>query len=300
MPFRTALSTVLALLAFAGNSLLCREALRSGSIDAASFTAIRIASGAAALCLLAARRGPRRASSTTSALALVGYAVPFSFAYLRLSAGTGALILFAAVQAVMIGAGLARGERPSAVGWFGIALAFGGLVWLALPGATAPDPAGGALMAAAGAAWGVYSLRGRARGPGTGVDPLAATAGNFARAVPLVVAILCAAWLAGSVTVEPRGALLAATSGALTSGVGYAIWYAALRGLTATRAAVVQLLVPVIAALGGVALLGEAFSSRLAVAGVAILVGVLLAERRRAQPKRRRPTMRVVATPSTP
>jgi drug/metabolite transporter (DMT)-like permease len=273
---RTALFTSLALIGFAANSLLCRMALGDGAIDAASFTAVRLASGALVLVLLARswRRGAAR-GSTISAAALFAYAAPFSYAYLRLDAGMGALILFAAVQATMIGWGIARGERPRPAVWIGLALALGGLVGLAAPGASSPDPIGTAAMTAAGIAWGVYSLRGRSA-PGS---PLATTAANFARSVPLAAALVAIAAAASGLSASGRGLVLAALSGAVASGLGYSLWYAALPGLTATRAAVLQLLVPVLAAGGGVGLLDERVSTRLVVAGAAILGGVALAIR---------------------
>ena len=270
--FRIALLTLAALCAFAANSILCRLALGAGAIDAASYATVRLVSGAAFLAMLAAARpatGVRR-GSWGSAAALFAYAVPFSFAYRTLSAGTGALLLFAAVQATMISAGIARGERPRPVGWVGLALALAGLAWLVRPGLAAPSPAGAALMALAGIAWGVYSLRGR-----RSTRPIADTAGNFARAALLAAAVSAAAF--SSFRATPRGFLLAALSGSLASGAGYAVWYAALPRLAATTAATVQLSVPVLAAAGGVLLLGERPTLRLAVASIAILGGVALA-----------------------
>jgi drug/metabolite transporter (DMT)-like permease len=278
---KIAVLTALALAGFAGNSLLCRLALAGGEIDAASFTAIRLASGAIVLAGLAMPRGggAHRAGSWGSAAALFVYAAPFSYAYLELGAGVGALILFGAVQTTMLGVAIARGERPRPRVWLGLAIALGGLVGLAAPGATAPAPLAAALMAAAGIAWGVYSLRGR----GVAGDPLVATAGNFLRAAPLglaLVAVAAAIGALGPLAVSREGVALAIASGALASGVGYSLWYAALRGLAATEAAVVQLLTPVLAAAGGVALLGESISARLALAAAAILGGVGLALRR--------------------
>lgn len=270
---RTAALTTLALLAFAGNSILCRMALGSQAIPPAGFTAVRLGAGAAALWLLVALRTggvPKHAGQWTSAAALFAYAAAFSFAYVSLGTGTGALILFGAVQLTMILAGLRAGERPVAAEWIGLGLAVSGLVVLVFPGLTAPAPAGAALMAAAGIAWGVYSLRGRGS-----AEALRNTAGNFLLTVPMAALLLAVAGGTGGWTV--RGALLAATSGALASGVGYAIWYTALPSLTATRAALVQLLVPVIAAAGGVALLGEAVPLRLPVAAALVLGGVALA-----------------------
>ncbi len=268
---RTALLTALAMLAFAANSLLCRLALRDTAIDAASFTLIRIASGAAMLWLLVRiRQGAGRIRGNwASAAALFAYAAGFSFAYLSLDAGTGALLLFGAVQATMIGYGLYKGERLGALASFGLLLAAAGLVGLLLPGLTAPPLQGALLMAAAGVAWGIYSLRGRGGG-----NPAAATAGNFVRALPPALALSLLAL--GSARFDPAGAAYAAASGALASGLGYAIWYAALPGLRAASAASVQLSVPVIAALGGVLLLGEQLTLRLVLASLAILGGVAL------------------------
>ena len=271
---RTALFTVFALAAFAANSLLCRLALGASAIDAASYTAVRIVSGAAALFLLAVAAGRganlRASGSWPSALALFLYAAPFSFAYRTIPAGVGALILFGSVQATMIGSALLSGERPGPLQWSGLCLALAGLAYLVRPGAAAPSAAGSALMAAAGASWGIYSLRGR-----KSRDPLADTAANFTRAAPL--AALTAAAAFGSLHVEPRGFLLAALSGAAASGMGYAAWYTALPGLTATRASTVQLAVPVLAAAGAVAWLGERVTPRLLLASAAILGGVAIA-----------------------
>ena len=276
---RTAGLTAAALIGFAANSLLCRMALRPRLLDAATFTSIRIVSGALALLVVvgvgAAARTPRNApiagaGSWSSAAALFAYAAAFSFAYLRIGAGTGALLLFGAVQATMLAWALRRGERLRWPEWAGLVTAIAGLVALVRPGLSAPDPAGAALMIAAGVSWGAYSLRGRGAS-----RPLVATASNFARAVPLALALSLADM--GSVHVSPRGALLAVASGTLSSGLGYGLWYAALGGLTATQAAVVQLSVPVLVAGGGVALLGETLTPRLVACGVVILGGVALA-----------------------
>ncbi len=279
--FRIAALTSAAMIAFAGNSLLCRLALRDTTIDAASFTAIRIASGALVLAVIVGLRGgsPTRAGSWLSALALFAYAIFFSFAYLTLPAGTGALVLFAAVQATMIGRAFAAGERFRPIQSFGLLVAVGGLVVLVLPGLGAPDPLAAAMMALAGIAWGVYSLRGR------GVaDPLAATAGNFLRAVPF--ALLVALFASGTRSLDPAGVVWALASGALASGLGYAIWYAALPSLTASIAATVQLSVPPIAAILAVFLLGEPAALRLAAASIAVLGGiaVVILGRRRIAP----------------
>lgn len=275
---RTALVTAAALIGFAANSLLCRTALGTGAIDAWSFTAVRIGSGALALAVLA--RSTRRSNATgsaragdagsfSSALALWGYAAAFSLAYLRLPAGIGALVLFASVQATMIGWSVLRGTRPSARERSGFALAFAGLIVLTLPGATVPDPFALALMALAGVAWGIYSLRGRAS-----TAPLATTSANFARSVPLALAALLVALVSTPLHASLRGALLASASGALASGLGYSLWYLALPHLGAVRAALVQLLVPVLTAAAGILLLGERPTLRLLLAGPLILGGV--------------------------
>ncbi|MBI3144411.1 MAG: DMT family transporter [Pseudogulbenkiania sp.] len=268
---RVAALTVLAMIAFAGNSLLCRQALKHTAIDAASFTAIRLASGALVLWLIVSLRGGHAAGAGRwrSALALFAYAAGFSFAYLSLPAATGALLLFGAVQVTMIGYGLAKGERLSGRQLAGLGVALGGLFGLLLPGLSAPPLAGSALMLGAGVAWGVYSLLGKGAGDATTV-----TAGNFLRAVPLAISL--SLLLMPAATWDSAGAGYAVLSGALASGVGYAIWYNALRGLSATSAATVQLTVPVIAAVGGVALLGEPVTLRLMLASVAILGGVWL------------------------
>lgn len=267
---RIFLLTALAMAAFAANSILCRVALRGGHIDPAAFTTLRLASGACALWLMVKLRlRGRIGGDWGSALALAVYAVAFSFAYLTLTAGMGALLLFGAVQASMLVAGLMAGERLKPLQGGGFALAVAGLVWLVLPGITAPPPVGAALMLAAGVAWGVYSLRGR------GVSaPALATTGNFLRAAPLVA--LASLPFLPRMHADTAGVGYALTSGVLASGLGYVIWYAALSGLSATRAAVVQLSVPVLAALGGVLLLGEDLTQRLVVASIAIIGGIAL------------------------
>lgn len=270
---RIALLTLLAMLAFAGNSVLARIALAGSEAGPWTFTLIRLVSGAAILALLA---GPRRglsAANPLSALALLGYAAFFSFAYLTLPAGTGALILFGMVQVTMIGAGLLGGERLGLAQIGGGALALAGLVALLGPGISAPNPAGAAMMALAGIAWGLYSLRGRGAG-----DPTQATAGNFlqAAAMALVLSLPVLA-LSPESGLTPRGAALAAASGALTSGLGYAIWYTALKGLSSSTAGMAQLSVPAITALLGVLLLSEPLTLRFLAASVVILGGVALA-----------------------
>jgi drug/metabolite transporter (DMT)-like permease len=273
-PARIASLTTLALVCFAANSLFARAALRGAEIDPASYTSLRLASGALALWLivrLTRTSSPdRRAGSWASAAALFLYAAPFSFAYVALPTGTGALILFGVVQLTMFATSIARGERPSALEWTGLFVAFAGLVWLMLPGIATPDPSSAVLMALAGVAWGVYTLRGRGSR-----NPLAATADNFLRAVAMT-AVLSIATM-GSARTTTTGALLACASGALASGIGYSIWYAALRHLTAARAGIVQLSVPVLTALAGTILLAEPMTMRLVLAGIAIVGGIALA-----------------------
>jgi drug/metabolite transporter (DMT)-like permease len=266
--------TALALIAFAANSIFCRLALADPAMDPASYTAVRVISGAITLWIVARFfRGTAAFESGggwISATALFLYALAFSFAYLSLSAGTGALILFAAVQLTMIGTGLWAGERPRPLEWLGLSLALAGFVYLIFPGLSAPAPLGSALMSLAGVAWGIYSLRGR-----SAADPVAATAGNFLRAAPL--ALLAAFLWLPALEISPKGFLWAALSGSISSAIGYVIWYAALRGLTASRAATVQLSVPVIAALAGVLFLSEEITIRLVLAAITILGGVALA-----------------------
>ncbi|MEZ5559764.1 MAG: DMT family transporter [Pseudomonadales bacterium] len=276
-PTTTAAFTALAMLAFAANSLLCRQALGGGHTDPAAFSVIRVLAGACMLALLilpGRNLRIRLRSSWRAPMMLLGYMLFFSFAYLTLSAGTGALILFGAVQLTMLGAALRAGERFEPLAWLGFVMAIGGLVYLVSPGVTAPDPAGAALMALAGVCWGFYSLLGRNVG-----DPLGATAANFLYALPLVIA--GALPFAGSLQADGSGLLLAVASGALASGIGYAAWYLALRGLTASHAATVQLSVPVIAAAGGVLLLNEALTVRLVLASVATIGGIWIVLARR-------------------
>lgn len=263
--------TSLAMIAFAGNSLLCRVALKHTSIDAASFTTIRLISGAVTLWLVArmSRSTGTGQGNWPSAFALFAYAAGFSFAYVSLPAATGALLLFGAVQATMIGHGVWTGERLLRLQLVGLTLAFGGLVGLLLPGLSAPPLVGSVLMLGAGVAWGVYSLRGKGAG-----DPTKVTAGNFLRAVPIAAAL--SVLMLNGTSLDNAGFWYAVSSGALASGIGYAIWYTALPALKATNAATVQLSVPVIAALGGIAFLGEPITLRLVLASIAILGGVAL------------------------
>jgi drug/metabolite transporter (DMT)-like permease len=274
---KIALLTIFAMLAFAANSLLCRLALGQQLIDAASFTAVRVMSGAVTLGLIMLPRWLAKGRAKVdrrSAAMLFTYMAFFSFAYVSLSAGTGALILFGAVQLTMFIAALREGEQFSLLSWAGLALAVIGLVYLVSPGITAPDPMGVILMTIAGAAWGFYSLLGR-----NVADALEATANNFIFSVPFV--IIVGFLFMDKLHSSSSGLTLAVVSGAITSGLGYVIWYSALRGLTATRAATVQLSVPAIAALGGVLLLSEQITLRLVVASVATLSGVwiVLAQR---------------------
>lgn len=262
------------MLAFAGNSILCRLALRDAEIDAASFTSVRLASGAIALLLILflTRRdaSPQQNGSWLSALSLFVYAIAFSYAYITLSAGAGALILFGFVQGTMIAIGLWRGDRPGVAEWLGWLLAFAGLIWLVLPGIEAPPAAGASLMAVAGIAWGIYSLRGQSES-----DALASTTSNFVFSLAFVAALTALTF--ADISMTSRGLLLAVVSGALTSGAGYVIWYAALNYLSAMRAALVQLTVPAIAAIGGVVVLAEPLSMRLVTASALVLGGISLA-----------------------
>jgi drug/metabolite transporter (DMT)-like permease len=265
--------TTAAMLAFAGNSLLCRLALKDTSIDPASFTAIRLISGAAILLLIVRVKqqsiAPLQNGSVLSAFMLFAYAAAFSYAYVSLGAASGALLLFAAVQGTMLVAALWHGDRASRPEWIGWLLAGAGMLCLLLPGADAPAAGGTALMLAAGIAWGIYSLRGAGS-----ATPLLATAANFLLALPFLLLLLP---LALPRTASGQGILLAASSGAVTSGLGYVLWYAALRNLRAMQAALVQLSVPAIAAIGGVTLLSEAVSARLLLAALLILGGIAVA-----------------------
>jgi drug/metabolite transporter (DMT)-like permease len=276
---KTPLLTMLALVAFAANSVLCRLALGGATIDAASFTTIRLASGALALLFITALvnkslrtllPSPGRRVKFISALLLLLYAASFSYAYTGLTTGTGALVLFGSVQATMLLAALVYGERPHTLEWAGLALALFGLVYLVLPGLAAPPLVSSAFMALAGISWGLYSLRGRGA-----QDPLADTTRNFVLALPLACVVNLFAH--EGARVSARGGALAVLSGALASGVGYVVWYAALRNLTATRAATVQLSVPVLAAVGGVIFMSERVTPRLLAAATVILGGVALA-----------------------
>jgi drug/metabolite transporter (DMT)-like permease len=262
--------TSAALVGFAANSLLTRGAIAAGRIDPASFLSLRLGSGAVALWVLTALRGRHtgeRHGSWRSAAALAGYGVGFTLAYSRIGAGLGALALFGAVQVTMLGAGWRSGERPHPLSAVGLAIAVAGLLTLTLPGASAPSLAGVALMAAAGACWGIYSLRGRRSS-----DPLASTARNFAMAFPVALVLSAVTWRSHHLTLS--GAALAITSGAITSGVAYALWYAALPHLTAWRAGIVQLLTPVLTVAAAAVMLGEPLTARVLSAGALIVAGV--------------------------
>ena len=263
-----------AIVAFAANSLCCRLALGGEKIDVGTFTLVRLGAGAIVLVAINLARRPRPAGlfacNALSSLALFVYAAAFSLAYRQLTAGTGALLLFGAVQATMLGGALSRGERPRRGEWLGLAIALGGLAYLVSPGLGAPPATGSALMVLAGAAWGIYSLRGRRLG-----DPLVSTAAIFLWELPLALMF----WISvhGAIPAAPAGVMWAVLSGALASGVGYAVWYTALPTITATRAATVQLTVPIVAAFGGVGFLGETISARLLLASLLVLGGVGLA-----------------------
>jgi drug/metabolite transporter (DMT)-like permease len=276
------LVTGFAMIPLAANSWLCRAALRDTAIDAASFTTIRLTSGAlmlGALVLLTRNQAPVR-GSWLSAVALFGYAALFSFAYLSLTAATGALLLFGAVQVTMIGMGLLGGERLDGVQVAGVALAFGGLLGLLSPGWSAPPLGGALMMIGAGIAWGVYSVRGKGA-----TDPIRATAGNFLLTVPITAVL--SLLMIPSASVDATGFWYAVASGALTSGLGYALWYTVVPRLRAATAATVQLSVPVIVAIGGVLLLGEPINLRLVLTSCAVLggIGLVILERRRIGPR---------------
>jgi drug/metabolite transporter (DMT)-like permease len=267
--------TVFALVAFAFNSILCRLALKADEIDAVSFTVVRLVAGAATLAIIdllfnKAREGR---GNWPSAFFLFAYAICFSFAYLGLTTGTGALILFSSVQFTMIFISLVRGERPGVLEWIGLTLALGGLVWLVFPGLTAPPVLSSLLMAVAGIAWGIFTLRGRGS-----TNAVAEMAGNFLRSVPLIIAVALAALpFISQMKLSPNGVIFAALSGAIASGIGYSVWYAVLKHHTATRAAILQLAVPALAAFGGVIILSEEVSLRLLLASALILCGIGLA-----------------------
>ncbi len=273
--WRISIFTVIALMAFAANSVLNRLALGGNTIDASSYIGIRLVSGAFTLWLLHGFFNQKsnlilREGNIVPAFYLFLYGITFSFAYRSLSSGTGAFILFGTVQTTMIVAVLLRGERPHIAEWLGLIIAISGLIYLVFPGLSAPDPVGALLMVTAGIAWGFYTLRGK------GVkDPLETTAINFILAVPMVLLVNIFTFSKAHFSTE--GVLYAVLSGSIASGVGYVIWYAALKGLTTTQAALLQLGVPIIAAFGGVIFLQETITLRLVMAGVLIIGGVVLA-----------------------
>jgi drug/metabolite transporter (DMT)-like permease len=271
---QVAVTASLAMIAFASNSIICRLALGDGTIDAGSFSIIRLLSGAAMLWVLSViRKGKTKtdhSGSWISASMLFLYAFAFSFAYIELNAGTGTLILFGAVQLTMLLTGIVTGERPHPLQWLGLMFALGGMIYLVSPGLEAPSVKSSGLMAIAGIAWGIYSLRGRGNS-----NPAAVTTDNFIRSIPFV--LITVVFVLPQLHITITGAMWAVISGAVTSGIGYVIWYAALRGLTATRAAIVQLSVPVLAAIGGVLLLSEVITPRLLISAILTLGGISLA-----------------------
>ena len=262
------------MMAFAANSVLCRMALAEEAIDPASFTSIRLISGATILLLLVyaskTKHKSRSKGSWASGAILFIYAAAFSFAYVSLDTGTGALIAFGTVQITMITSALFQGKKMNSSEWIGVVLAFGGFVYLVLPGVTAPSLSGLLLMILSGMAWGIYSLRGK-----SSLRPLDDTAFNFLRALPFVIILLL--FSIGKIQAAPKGIALAIVSGALTSGIGYTIWYMALKGLSAIHASIVQLIVPVIAAIGGALFLSEIISLRLVISSILILGGISFA-----------------------
>lgn len=270
--------TAFALVAFAFNSILCRLALQSGEIDAAGFTLIRLVAGAVTLAAInyfagSKTTGEKERGNWISAFFLFAYAICFSLAYVSLTAATGALILFSSVQFTMIFIGLIRGERPGVTEWAGLLLALGGLVWLLFPGLTAPPALSSALMAAAGVSWGIFTLRGRGS-----KNALSEMSGNFLRSVPMIaLTVLAALPFYFQIKLSTNGVIFAVLSGAVASGIGYSVWYSVLKYHTATRAAIMQLAVPVLTAFGGVIVLSETVSPRLILASALILCGIGLA-----------------------
>lgn len=273
MNIRLILLTLLAMVAFASNSLLCRVALKQTSIDPTLFFTIRLVSGALMLWLVMNARQPTQKieGSWRAALALFIYAAAFAYAYVNIPAGTGALLLFASIQITMILYGLIKGERLTFWQTIGVCLAFGGLVALMLPRVESPPLFSAALMIGSGIAWGAYSLLGRGA-----KNPIAATAGNFIRSAPMALVGLLLALLLSSIHMDWSGIGYAIASGAITSGLGYVLWYAVLKDLKVTQAATVQLSVPVITAFGGVLLLNESITNVLIFSSLAIILGVLL------------------------
>ena len=268
------LYTAFALTAFAFNSILCRLALGTKEIDAASFTSVRLISGVVALVLISSfydkKESIKKRGNWISAFFLFAYAICFSFAYVNLTTATGALILFGSVQTTMISAAVFSGEKPKITEWFGLIFAVGGLIYLVFPGLSSPPVSSSALMIFAGISWGFYTLRGRGS-----TNALADTTGNFLRTIPMIA--LIALPFVSQIHSSPKGILLAVLSGAIASGIGYAVWYHALKFHTATRAAILQLSVPALAAFGGVIFLAEMISTRLLLATIIIFGGIAIA-----------------------
>jgi drug/metabolite transporter (DMT)-like permease len=279
--FKTSLLTILALIAFAANSVLCRLALGNEAIDASSFTVIRLLSGAIALFIIliitgsfngsnkGSVKGTSSKGSWSASFALFLYAITFSYAYLSVDTGTGALLLFGSVQITMIMLSVISGTRLHIIEWSGVMVAFTGFIYLVLPNITTPSFNGFILMTVSGISWGIYTLKGR-----SSENPLMDTTYNFIRTIPLVV--LLAVFTLQNIKISPEGMILALISGAITSGLGYTIWYIALRGLSSTQAAVIQLSVPVVAAIGGVLFVSETITMRLIISAVVVLTGILM------------------------
>jgi len=274
---KTILFTGLALIAFAANSVLCRLALGESAIDASTFTIVRLLAGAIVLTVIMSISKIKSNSNTNSStkgswpasIALFIYALTFSFAYVTLDTATGALILFGSVQIAMILMSIFSGNRLHISEWFGMAIAFTGFVYLILPGVTTPSVIGFLLMTVSGIAWGIYTLKGRGS-----KNPIMDTAFNFLRTMPFVIILAIVTFKYAHYSSE--GILLAVLSGSIASGIGYMIWYSALSGLSVTQAAVLQLLVPVIAAVGGSIFVSESISFRLTVSSAMILGGILM------------------------
>jgi len=270
---RLILLTSFVLIAFAGNSVLARLALSQTDVGPWTFSLIRFVSGAAILLVMTKPKASWRAGSWWGAAALCGYGVFFSFAYLKLATGTGALLLFVSVQLTMLLTAFRRGEHLSPLQWGGLIMALGGLIYLLAPGIEAPSPIGAALMIASGIGWGIYSLLGKTNG-----DPLAQTTGNFARAaIGLLIATPLVLGLFPEGPLDYHGIGLAVLSGTVTSGLGYALWYSVLKDLSVTTASISQLTVPVIAAIGGVLFVFEPITLPFALSCAVVLIGVGLA-----------------------
>ena len=277
LQLKTLLYTFIALIAFAGNSVLGRYALKGDAIDATSFTAIRLFSGAILLILLVAFKNRFKVNysegSWLSAFSLFLYALTFSYAYITLNTGVGALILFGTVQVTMVVMSIIKGKMLSKGEWIGLLIAFSGLTYLLLPSASAPSLYGFILMVISGIAWGFYTVAGKGAR-----NPLVLTANNFLRTIPFVLITVLLLYMLNSegLYITNSGLILAITSGAITSGLGYAIWYQALNGLSITHAAILQLTVPIIAAFGGVLFLSETISLQLIISAILVLGGIFV------------------------